>query len=349
MTKIANLLSEQVREQVKQAVVADLNADAPAGGDIPFIVRKASTEPNPPRTLTEADAIDIDPESEAMIEASCVDCRISVLIEPRLPEGVEADEPRVPICAPCAKARAIYAYNNRRNIMAIRRTRVAKHEPRTTDHIDHPVTTKSTTANKENDMDLDNMTDAELGALVRSQMKATLAEQTTAAKIVVEAERAEQAAKTDEAIAAEQVERPERILQGFTLRTKSGAKDVPTLDLSDVTWVALLDEVPSAKERSPYNKALSGIGEPILDKETTTYADLMKVHERLWKMARKQAKGKGKAKVVEAEPVEPEVQVIAAHLDPDEKAIIKRKVKALMAVTGLDKKQAKALVLAQMG
>ena len=94
--------------------------------------------------------------------------------------------------------------------------------------------------------------------------------------------------------------------------------EVPALDLSEQTS---LDEAPSPKVRSPYNKALYRLGEPLLDKETCTYRDLRKVHKRLFKQA------DGTPEVVEEKP---KGKRIVAVLDAEAKA----KVAAFAKVTG---------------
>ncbi len=125
---------------------------------------------------------------------------------------------------------------------------------------------------------LSRLTDAELGAIVRKRMLLAAEEQVRAAAPVVEAARVEAEAEQVAAIATEQQQRKGNVLPAFRLPTKSGIKEVPDLDLSDVTS---LDVQPSAKQRSPYNKALAGIGAELLDPETCTYATLAEAHKRL--------------------------------------------------------------------
>lgn len=372
MSKIAELLDPTVAQKM-QAVVADIQPSQPAkpkrvlkgrAGEVDIVITKASTEPNQParhhpickcegcevgtsvamtpeayaeryglvrptapRTLTAADAIDIDPRSGAMIEAECVDCHTPLLIDPEVPEGVDPEAPRIPICAECAGIRVRHeAMNNQRSVQAIRRPRVAHHQPRTSDGIDHPVKTTK----KENDMDLDNLSDAELGAVVRQQMKATKVEQVKAAKPVVEAERKVKEKKEKKGVKASRVER-RKVLAGFMVGT---TLEIPDLDLSEV---ASLDEAPSAKERSPYNKARFRLTkEAPLDPEETTYRTLAEEHERLRKT---EAERVGKAK--EAKPKK--VTAIVADVQDVDKA----KVKALAKVLGISKKEARKLVEAR--
>lgn len=322
------------------ALAADVSADQPAhviqGPGYPITVTKRSTDPLPPRRLTIADALEIDPRSGAMIQTCCVDCKVSLMIDPALPEGVDPETPRVPICDKCAGIRVRYeAIQHQRNVQAIRRTTVAKHQPRTTDGIDHPVTTSKANNNiEENDMDLDNMSDAELGATVRQQMKAAKVETIKAAKPVIEEERRQEAKKDKKAKKKEQKARPQRVLDGFMVGT---TLEIPTLDLSDVPS---LDEAPSAKERSPYNKARFRLTkEGPLDPEETTYRVLMSEHLRLQGIE-SERKVEAKPAKTEKPTKKPKVEAIVAKVNPDDDA----KVAALASVLGVSKKKARKIM-----
>lgn len=337
MTSIKDLLDTDTRQKLA-GVTATVKADEPA-----FVVLKASTDPNPPRTLRPEDALDIDPRSGAMIDALCVDCKAPLLIDPALPEGVDEGMPRYPICAKDAKIRARFAaIAEQRNVEVIRRHTVAKHQPRTSDGIDHPVTITHKT--QENDMDLDNLTDAELGAHVRLTMQQRKAETIPAKRKKAKKVQENAEAKAQAGIKQQQAERKGLVLAEFAV----GTLIVPALDLSDVTN---LNEMVSTTLRSPYNKARFRLaGEPPLwapkdeDKDgytPTTYQTLMDEHARLMALAADKAKAKAepKPKKKAAAPV------ITALLDPDEEAQVKRKVKALVKATGIDKATARAIVL----
>jgi hypothetical protein len=363
MTSIASLLDEETKTRLATAVVADLKPEQPAKvhnhafkrkdadtlacacggeikgkkylapkkpGDVPIVVTKRATDPNvdptAPRRPRSSAEVDIDPESEALIEAACYFCGVDIEVEPKVPHEVLGTE-RLFTCSDCAKAEVRKAIRDQRNVETIHRTRVARHQPRTTDGINHPV---ATTTKEKPMIDLDNMTDAELGAMVRKQMKATLATKVAEAKPVVEAERAEAEVAKKVDVAEEQAQRPGRIYPGFTLKTKGGVKEVPALDLTDLST---LDEMPDAKTRSPYNKALSGLGEPILEKDGTTYATLVELHERL-----------------AGEAVAVPVEVVVAKAETTEKAkVSKKEIKALAAFLGISKDEAKARILAKRG
>jgi hypothetical protein len=334
MSSIGDLLDEQTRTRLATVVVAKTDAKAPAN-EIPFVVTKRAVDPNPPRPLTERDAIDIDPESEAMIDAVCVDCGVPILIDPKVPEGVDPETPRVPICQKHAQERARWEIAQQRKVEAIRRPQIAKHQPRTTDGIDHPVTVTT----KENRMDLDNLSDAELGAIVRRQMKATLTEKIIEGAPQVLAERAAHEEAEKEAIAEVQAERSGRVLPGFKVGT---TLEVPALDLTNVSN---LDEQPSAATRSPYNKARFRLtGEPPLavpDKDglmaegavPTTYKVLIAEHERLLSLSA--AHNKGAAKKAKKEKVE----VVMAATDAATEARL-TKATALAGVLGVSVDQA---------
>lgn len=346
MTTIAEALDEQTRARL-QGMVANLDTTAPAKvtkpkrTEIPFEIVKASTEdeprrksrtPTPGEFLTQDLAIDIDPKSEAMIEVACVfECGSTVLINPQVPEGMES-MPRAAACAECAERHVRQAIADQRNVLTIRRPQVARHQPRTQDDIDHPVTTKT----KEKDVDLDNLSDAELGASVRQQIKSRIADGVPAKRKKAKVKQAKADKKDREGIKAEQKRRKGHILPAFMVGT---TLEVPALDLADVSS---LDEAPSAVTRSPYNKARFRLcQEKPLDPETTTFRVLASEHERLCRLAAAKASKKAQAKP-KAEKGKTKVeQPIVAVLDKDTKA----KVKALMDLTGLSKKKAEQIVL----
>lgn len=316
MNTIAELLTPETRQRL---------------AEIPFVVTKKATDPNPPRRpLTAADAIDIDPLSEALIEADCVDCHDPVLIDPKVPEGVDPEMPRVPICRDCARIRALEAARTQRNVLTVRRTTVARHQPRVTDGIKHPVTIQTPVQKESDVIDLDNSSDAEFGASVRESLRTEIASEIPAKRKKAKKKLAKAEAKKEVLKKRDRATRRGVVLPEFTLHGVT----VPALDLSDVTDMG---EVVSAKQRSPYNKVLHRNGEPLLpagDKDdpiapVATYADVAEVHKRLSGVEPKKAK-KG--------------QRLVAHLDVDAPAKDVR-VQALMeAMPHLSKKQAKAIL-----
>ena len=165
--------------------------------------------------------------------------------------------------------------------------------------------------------DIDSVSDAELGAIFRQQIKARLAEKINGATPAVLAQRAKAEAASAAAIAFRQDERRQQVLPGFTV----AGRDIPDLDLTQVTD---LHEVVSAKQRSIYNKALYALGEDILDADTTTYLTLLETHERLSQV--KPTKGKKKVKAVLA---------VTDQTD---------KVATVASILGISKKAAKKLV-----
>lgn len=337
MSKIESLLDDETRAKLAQVAKQDAE---PA-----FRVIKASTDPNPPRTLTASDAIDIDPESGAMIDALCVDCKVPLLIDPQLPEGVDPEAPRYPICAPCAKTRTRFAaISEQRNVEIIHRKTVARHQPRVTDGIDHPVTVTHEAREaktKENDMDLSGMSDAELGAILRADMLARAAADLPAKRKKAKDKQAKAEAKTAKGIKQRQSERKGMVLEAFMV----GTLEVPTLDLTEVED---LNEMVSTTLRSPYNKArfrLAGerpLWAPKDEDEDgyvpTTYQTLIDEHARLMALAEAKAAEKAKPKKAKAP------QIVAVLSDDDE-AEVAKKIKALRKITGLSKEQARAIVL----
>lgn len=374
MTTIGQLLDPKAKEGLK-AVVADLDPKAPA--TVPYVVIKASTEPIARSTttiLTGNGEIEVDVASEANIEALCAgNCAKVISFPPTLPLAVAKryglPQPAA-YCLECAEEAVLHVIQEhraaQRNQPAIRTPRVAKHQPRVSDGIDHPVvfTTPLSKADpdkvfgpaeitpkKENDVDLDNIPAAKLGDTVRQSMKMAKAEQVKKdRKAAKKAQReAEQQALVERTKA--QKAKKGKVLPGFMVGT---TLEVPALDLSDVENI---DECPSATARSPYNKArfrLTGEGplpSPSACEEDaslvpTTYRVLADEHRRLMSLAadhNEQAKAKQEAK---AKPKTAPKTAVIADLDTDAEALIKRKAKALAKATGLSKAQAREIVLA---
>jgi len=327
MATLAHLLSPEARarlENLVPATVAVLHEGEPAR-----------------RTLTAADAIDIDAESEAMIEAECVDCTAPVLIDPKLPEGVDPETPRVPLCRECGRDRAKEATKARRKVEVIQRTRTAKHKPRVTDGLSHPVQVTRKKESAVPEIDLSNMSTGEKVALVTTATERLESNAATALPAKRDAAKAQAKAEAKAVEKAAKAERKARQNTKPLVEFTVGTLVVPALDLSEVTS---LDEAVSAVMRSPYNKArFRLLGEPPLptlgDCEEdaslppTTYAVLAAEHLRLSQVA--------EAKRAEAKPAK-KVRATVAVLDEDEVAL---KVEALRSVCpDLSKKQARKIV-----
>lgn len=263
-----------------------------------------------PRRLSVSDAIDIDPKSGAHIESNCVDCGVRIKIDPQAfdPEFFEDEDSLFfPLCNIHAEIRQ--AMKTQRQVEATKRT-----------------------TQKEQDMDLDNLSDAEIGATVRQQMKAEKAEKVKAAKPVVEKQRKKEAKAAKKGTKAKQAER-KQLLPGFMVGT---THEVPALDLSEVPS---LDEAPSAKERSPYNKARFRLtNESPLDPEDTTYRTLMAEHERLRALEAERVATKAAEKPKKKKAKE--TVVLVAEVNEVDKAKVKRLAKAL----GITKREARDLV-----
>ena len=221
---------------------------------------------------------------------------------------------------------------------AIHRPQVAKHQPRTSDGIDHPVTT----THKETSMtfDLSHFSTAQLAALavqaremLEVQAAADLPAKRDAAIVADQEAEAKAASEAKEAQAARKNSTP--LAAFFVHRSLT----VPALDLSDVEDLNLR---VTAKVRSPYNKARSWLGEPTLPhsaepgEPTTTYAMLAAEHIRL--AAAVAAKHAEKA---EAKPETKPEQVLVAEIDPTMLA-------AVMTARNCNEAEARA-VLALLG
>jgi hypothetical protein len=281
-----------------------------------------------PRKLTAADGIIIDPESGMDIDANCVDCGTSVKIVAEIPqelrtrltaEGLDPDEvPRVPMCDSCGTIRAQYAAIDQQRAVEIYKR-------------DNTVTTINP---EEQDMDISNVPDAEVGAAVKKSLKADKAEKVKAAKPKVEAERKKADKKAKKGRKANQAERKAAKRPGFRIDQSS---EVPDLDFTEVNS---LDESPSALERRPYNQArFRLLGEKSLDPETTTYRTLLAEHDRLAPVAAKVAKKRAKKTKKGGKKVVAQVAKVSA--------VDEAKVKKLAKATGLSKKDAREVLMSR--
>jgi hypothetical protein len=266
--------------------------------------------------VTTINGVEVDLRGEGRFQTACADCQTPLEVEVA-PEGVDLDlltsMPRVAVCQPCGEVRLA----GKRGVV------IYTHEA------------------KEIELDLTKYSKAEFAALAEDARQRAIAE----AEAALPAKREAAMQAKAEADAQERtLKLEERAKFGkrktwmgpFTIYRPTGkgqfdrtnGRDVPALDFTEVE----LDELVPAKVRSPYNKALYLLGEPLLEKEETTFRVLRKVHKRLWKHA---DVAYDLPKPV-AEP-KPEAPVLLAQIDPEADA----KVAALAKVTGLSLDQAR--------
>lgn len=286
-----------------------------------------------------------------LLEAACEDCDEDILVRADVPAHL-AGQPRVFVCADCAKART-----RGKSGTVHRRPRVARQPWRTEATPEEtarahaalnpePAPTQHP-SQKETPMhhpNLSTMSDAELGALVRQQMAAQAAAQVS--------ERAE-------AEAAAAAERERRVAKRHAFEGAYYASEpLPefvvdrSLTVPEFDQEQPMHELASSTDRSPYNKARFRLaGEPALDPETTTYAVLAAEHLRLLELAREKAAAKAttkaaakpkKAKKGKAKRAKQEQMV--ALVDPSRQA----KVAALVTELGYTQAEAEAF-LADLG
>lgn len=286
---------------------------------------------------------EIDPRSEAMLDAACDTCGCDLLVQPQPVPEEYAHLPRKILCAPCAKA-----YLTGRSGRVIHKPQVAKHPWRVTDGREHPVVT---THQKEHDMpkiNLTDLTDAELGALMREQLLAQVEADAPAKQKAAKAKKAKGEKAAAKAAKAERDQR--KAAKPLPAFTYGNHVDVPALDLSEVTS---LDEVVPATLRSPYNKARFHIeGSAALpspqaceDDATltpTTYAVIAAEHVRLAELAEAKTAAKAQAEIEKAaaakgkgKKAKGKKKAVAAVLNADDKAKA-AKVAALMATLNCD-------------
>lgn len=248
----------------------------------------------------------------------CAGCDTPVTVAQRDTKAPE----RIVVCAECAESMS------RGSSITVVEPR--KHHSETGGA---PVGVTVTTTPKQEapvPIDINDLTDAELGAAVRAEMTAQ-----AEAEVKPKRDKAAKQAKVERkaAKAAKRAERKAITAVGVLPAFDVQGAHVPALDVSAVED---LNEVPPKDVRSPYNKALYRLGEPLLSTkdepglgaEACTYATLIEVHQRL-------------ACQVPAEPVtpaEPKAQ-IAAPIDLDE-----RKIQALQDTLGVSAKKARKML-----
>lgn len=178
--------------------------------------------------------------------------------------------------------------------------------------------------------DISNMSDAELGKMVRNR--------------ILETYTVEVAEKRDEALEVKAAEdKAEAKARKKAQKARATAEPLPEIRVSDsltvpelvLNEVNSLDEVVNSAMRSPYNKALFRLRlqEQALNPETTTYAVLVKAHNLIFETVAARDTEKACKKSKKA--------VVVAEVSTDEKA----KIKALRAtVPGLTKAQAREIL-----
>lgn len=313
MPEILDMIDPKVAEKAR--AIAALNPDDKAKkvikgrkGEPDIVITKASTDPVPPRPLTLDDCI---PSGiTGPYEGECVDCGIPVTVQP-LPEGMDPDTPRAPICKEHALVRVTYAAVQEQRSIEI------------THRQENPV------------IDLNQIPDAKVGEAVKASIKTEKAKKVRKDSKAAKAKRAVQEREADQARTKTQKKRKSLIFPGFKVDQSL------TVDDLDLTTGPSLNEMPSQIERRPYNQARFRIlGEPSLDPETTTYQTLVDEHQRLAKAAKarrkeRKAKDKDKAKTALKKPAK---KAVVAHVDLTEKA------KRFAAFTGVSEERALELL-----
>lgn len=187
---------------------------------------------------------------------------------------------------------------------------------------------------KEDDVDVNNLSDTELGRHVRNLVVHTKIGKVKKARAKAKAEQAKAEAKHTKAIKKDQKRRKNHVLKGFRV---SKTLVIPDLDLRDVTS---LDTTPSAVVRAPYNQArFRLLGEPPLPAlgnqkdepdpmPSATYKDLIKEHERLRGVVKDKSKPAKKGKV------------LVAELHSSDKA----KIKSLSKLAGISQERAREVL-----
>lgn len=264
-------------------------------------------------------------------------CGADLLVHRETPEGLE-DIPRVFLCIDCAKSRLSQTADG--NVRVIRRPRVAKAGWRITDDLEHEVVITNTESQEDDSMkiDINKVTDAELGADVRAALLSN-------AEVTVERERKKAKAKDEKKGKKGHAERKAEIARIQAIETPPfvvGDLEVPSLEMDEVTS---LDVAVPAGVRSTYNKAMHRLEATkgrLLPKDAT-YAQAIEVHLELVTLAAEAAKAKPKKKAKakkEAVAVEFDLKTAAKEHKARRKALIAE----VMEARGVDKAEAKRLL-----
>lgn len=295
---------------------------------------------------TEINGVVVDLRGDALHDTECADCKAPVQVE-IAPKGVDLDlltsKPRVAVCEPCGKARAA----GKRGILVHHKPQVAKHQPRTKDGIDQPVEVKHI-IEKEHDMDLSKYSAPQLAKLIEQAteiMRAKRAEDLAPSVKAAVAERVEDAKVDQQRLEEDRASRSGLVLPGLEVK----GVVIPPLDMSEITDLGL---VMSAKQRSPYNKALYRTGQPLIEADKATYGDIAKVHESLLEASEpvevkvEETKAEPAPKAKKAKKAKaPKVTKVTAVVEPETKAkFTDTQVAAFAQVKGISKKKARALL-----
>jgi len=120
-------------------------------------------------------------------------------------------------------------------------------------------------------MDLDRMTDEQLGRVMRLALRGSIHDRLVAVKHDIADVRADQEAERNRRYNEDRKKRHLLVSKGFS----AGGVIIPLLDVRDV----ILDEIAPANVRSPYNRARFRLGmKELLDPETTTWRALFIEH-----------------------------------------------------------------------
>lgn len=264
MTSLRDLLTPEALERLKDTTFAERLSATAKPEDVlgPIDVAKMSLADRPVTTIN---GVEVDLEGDALYETECADCDTPLAVE-IAPKGVDLDllinQPRVAVCEPCGKARV----KGKRGTLVHPKPTIIQTE-------ETPV------------FDLNKYTPAQLAGFIQAAQEALaekIADDLPAKRDEAIAAEAERVAADEEAKAFDRAERKVSGLPEFTLTHEGQERHIPHLDLSAVTN---LDEVMSAKARSPYNKALYLLGMPLLEAEKATYRFVADVHTTLMNVA----------------------------------------------------------------
>lgn len=276
MTTIGSLISPTLKQTlmgavaINEAVAPSLTAPAATGRA--FAARDVNEA-----LVTTINGVEYDVRGEALVQTNCADCPAHLLVEVA-PKGVDLDllcsKPRVTVCEECGHKR-----------VAGKSGTLIHHKPQ-----EAPV-----------EIDLTKYSEAELAQLaIKARARMVAEKEAEIPEKRTKAQKAEaKRIRKDQALKEQQrEERKAMTYPGLSLTIKGQHRDVPALDLSEVTD---LNEVVSPAMRSPYNKALYALGMDLLGKDAATYAVVAETHIMLAEHADAPASFEALATVVEPE------------------------------------------------
>jgi len=284
-------------------------------GDV--MVHKACGRPMPETALLRG-------ASAVPVTMTCGGGCGSTVTVPQRKRDVAGGQPRLVVCSPCATA-----------MSAGSTVTVLANPPKAT-----PLGVTTTKETPVPTVNIDAIPSAQLGETIKRAERERLAADLPAKRKKAK----DKAAKSEKAqVKAKKAARKAQTSLGVLPALTFGKVEIPALD---VTAIDDMNEIPGKAARSPYNKVLHGMGEPLLPTkdepgigvEACRWADLVSLHQRFAALQEAHA-GIDEATQREKRKGKKQAQ-IAAPIDLSERT----KVEAIMAAVGCSEKKARKIL-----